>query len=124
MTLANRPRTVDDELRTTIEEVRAVNADLGARLATLISERDRARDTEYLTSTEAAEALGVSRNTVKKWTRLGYLHDSYLTDGGHVRIPRREVDRIARLEHALAETPEPTGPAPESDETSALPWRS
>ena len=93
-------------------------------MATLIDERDRSRDTQYLTSTEAAEALGVSRNTVKKWARLGYLPDVYRTDGGHVRIPRREIDRVARLERLIAETPEPTGPAPEADEAAALPWRS
>lgn len=93
-------------------------------MATLIEERDRSRDTEYLTSTEAAEALGVSRNTVKKWARLGYLHGAYRTDGGHVRIPRREVDRVARLEGLMAETPEPTGPAPQPDETAVAPWRS
>ena len=124
MTLANRPRTVDDELRTALDDVRALDPALGDRVATLIEERDRSRDTEYLTSTEAAEALGVSRNTVKKWARLGYLHDAYRTDGGHVRIPRREVNRVAGLERLMAETPEPTGPAPETREPAALPWRS
>jgi excisionase family DNA binding protein len=124
MALANRPRTVDDELRTALEEVRAIDAQLGARLATLLEERDRARDTEYLTSSEAAGMLGVSRNTVKKWARLGYLHDSYRTEGGHVRIPRRELERVARLERDLTQTPDPTGPAPEPDEASPLPWRS
>jgi len=123
MTLANRSRTVDDELRTALADIRALDPALGNRVATLIDERDRSRDTEYLTSTEAAEALGVSRNTVKKWARLGYLHDAYRTDGGHVRIPRREVDRVAGLERLIAETPEPTGPAAEVDETAAVPWR-
>jgi excisionase family DNA binding protein len=124
MTLANRARTVDEELRTALDDLRALDPALEHRVATLIEERDRSRDTEYLTSTEAAEALGVSRNTVKKWARLGYLHDAYRTDGGHVRIPRREVDRVAGLERLMAETPEPTGPAPEADERAALPWRS
>ena len=113
MALANHPRTVEDELRTALDDVRALDPVLGDRVATLIDERDRSRDTEYLTSTEAADALGVSRNTVKKWARLGYLHDVYRTDGGHVRIPRREVDRVARLEGVIAETPEPTGSAPD-----------
>jgi excisionase family DNA binding protein len=124
MTLADRARTADEELRTALDDVRALDPELGQRVATLIEERDKSRDTEYLTSTEAAEALGVSRNTVKKWARLGYLHDAYRTDGGHVRIPRREVDRVARLERLMAETPEPTGPAPEADEPAASPWRS
>jgi excisionase family DNA binding protein len=124
MTLMNRTTTVDDELRTALDDVRALDPALGHRVATLIEERDRSRETEYLTSTEAAEALGVSRNTVKKWARLGYLHDAYRTDGGHVRVPRREVDRVARLEGLIAATPEPTGPAPEANETAALPWRS
>jgi excisionase family DNA binding protein len=124
MTFANRTRTVDDELRTALEDVRALDPALGNRVATLIEQRDRSRDPEYLTSTEAAESLGVSRNTVKKWIRLGYLRDSYRTDGGHVRIPRREVDRVARLERVMAETPEPMGPASEAGETAASPWRS
>lgn len=124
MTLANRARTVDDELQTVLDEVRAADPQLASRLMTLLQERDRARETEYLTSTEAAKALGVSRNTLKKWVRLGYIHDSYRTDGGHVRIPRLEVERVARLERALAETPSPAGSASGPDETSALPWRS
>lgn len=124
MTLMNRTTTVNDELRTALDDVRALDPALGHRVATLIEERDRSRETEYLTSTEAAEALGVSRNTVKKWARLGYLHDAYRTEGGHVRIPRREVDRVARLEGLMAATSEPTGPAPEADETTTLPWRS
>jgi excisionase family DNA binding protein len=124
MTLANRARTVDDELRTALDDVRALDPALGHRVATLIDERDRSRDIEYLTSTEAAEALGVSRNTVKKWARLGYLHDAYRTDGGHVRIPRREVDRVAGIERLIAETLAPIGPAPEKSEPTALPWRS
>jgi excisionase family DNA binding protein len=124
MPLANRTRTLDDELRTALDDVRALDPALGNRVATLIEERDRSRDPEYLTSTDAAEALGVSRNTVKMWARLGYLRDSYRTDGGHVRIPRREVDRVARLERLVAATPQPTGPAPVAHKTGALPWRS
>jgi excisionase family DNA binding protein len=124
MTLANRSRTVDAELRTALDDVRELDVELGERLAALIEERERSRDSDYLTSTQAAEALGVSRNTVKKWARLGYLADSYRTDGGHVRIPRREVERVARLEHLIVASPEPTGPAPQPEENSPLPWRS
>ncbi|MBI2777147.1 MAG: excisionase family DNA-binding protein [Chloroflexi bacterium] len=115
MTLADRARTVDDELRTALDDVRALDPALGDRVAALIDERDRSRDTHYLTSTQAAEALGVSRSTEKKWARLGYEHDAYRTDGGQVLIPRREVDRVTRLEGHMAETPGPTGPAPEAE---------
>jgi excisionase family DNA binding protein len=124
MPLANRTRTLDDELRTALDDVRVLDPALGNRVAALIEERDRSRDPEYLTSTDAAEALGVSRNTVRKWVRLGYLRDSCRTDGGHVRIPRREVDRVARLERLVAATSQPAGPAPVAYETGALPWRS
>jgi hypothetical protein len=64
----------------------------------------------------------VSRNTVKKWARLGYLRDAFRTDGGHVRIPRRQVERVARLEQLIAKAPESTDPVPEPVERSDLPW--
>jgi len=59
----------------------------------------------WLTSTEAAERLGVSRNTVKKWARTGYLRGSRRDPEGWWRIPEPSVERVARIESDLAAVP-------------------
>lgn len=47
---------------------------------------------EYLTSTQAAEMLGVrSRNTVKNWLDSGMFPGARRTLGGQWRFPRTEV---------------------------------
>ncbi len=48
-----------------------------------------------LTSTEAAELLGLSSpNTVKNWLAGGHFPGAYQTRGGHWRFPRAEVEAV------------------------------
>jgi molybdopterin-binding protein len=47
-----------------------------------------------LTATQAAELLGVSPQTLKQWIYKKRIR-SVLTPGGHHRIPRSEVQRLA-----------------------------
>jgi excisionase family DNA binding protein len=49
----------------------------------------------YMSTGEAASALGVSPNTVKKWVRMGIIRDFWTLPGsGYVKIERAEVQRI------------------------------
>ena len=49
----------------------------------------------YISTGEAAAALGVSPNTVKKWVRLGFIRDFWTLPGsGYLKIARSEVERI------------------------------
>jgi excisionase family DNA binding protein len=58
------------------------------------------RPNDVLTSSEAADLLGVSsRNTVKNWLKDGKFPGAFQTDGGHWRFPREEVEKTrARME--------------------------
>jgi molybdopterin-binding protein len=49
---------------------------------------------ELLKPAEAARELGVSYPTMKQWIYRGKV-DSVKTPGGHHRVPRAEVDRLA-----------------------------
>ncbi len=44
---------------------------------------------------EAANAIGISADTLRRWDRAGDV-ESYRTDRGHRRIPVSEVARLAR----------------------------
>lgn len=48
---------------------------------------------EYLTVKEAAEMLGVSRITIRRYTMTGKLAEIRLPSG-HRRIPRADVERL------------------------------
>lgn len=48
---------------------------------------------EHLTLSEASEALGVSKSTIRRWDRQGTIHADR-TPGGHRRIPRAEIKRL------------------------------
>ena len=71
--------------------------------------------TAWLTSSAAADILGVSRNTAKKWARTGYLRGSRRDPEGWWRIPRSSVERVAQVESDLTTL---SGPGDD------LPWRS
>lgn len=94
--------TVDAE-----RELREISAELAsdrpAIARRLDAVADRLRDhgsfepAGYVTTGEAATALGVSPNTVKKWVRLGYITDVWALPGsGYLKIARAEIDRIRR----------------------------
>src|ERR1700729_3428000 len=44
---------------------------------------------------EAADAIGISADTLRRWDKAGQVQ-SYRTDRGHRRIPVSEVARLAR----------------------------
>lgn len=52
-------------------------------------------DTDYLTTREAAELLGVALRTVQLWVEAGTLK-AWKTAGGHRRIARESVDALRR----------------------------
>ena len=54
---------------------------------------------DCFTTSQAAEVLAVSPDTVLRWVKSGKI-DSYLTPGGHARIPRRAVLAILGREDA------------------------
>src|SRR5919197_851507 len=50
---------------------------------------------DYVSTGEAAAALGVSPNTVKKWVRLGIVTDVWTLPGSaSLKIARSEIERI------------------------------
>jgi excisionase family DNA binding protein len=56
---------------------------------------ETAEPEDYMSTGEAASALGVSPNTVKKWVRMGIIRDFWTLPGsGYVKIARSEVQRI------------------------------
>jgi molybdopterin-binding protein len=50
---------------------------------------------ESMSIGEAANAIGVSADTLRRWDQAGEVQ-SYRTDSGHRRIPASEVARLAR----------------------------
>jgi molybdopterin-binding protein len=50
---------------------------------------------ESMSIGEAANAIGISADTLRRWDRTGQVQ-SYRTDRGHRRIPASEVARLAR----------------------------
>lgn len=50
---------------------------------------------ESMSTGEAANAIGISADTLRRWDRAGEVQ-SYRTDRGHRRIPVSEVARLAR----------------------------
>ena len=80
------------EARGRREHARAVQALL--EVATSATERRAGGPREYLTTGQAADALGVSRQTIKNWVAAGHLRAAQL--GGRTFVHRAEV--LAQLE--------------------------
>ncbi len=60
-------------------------------------------DSTVLTSGDVARIFAVTKTTVKRWARDGYLA-SFKTPGGHFRFRQADVDALkARHETAAAE---------------------
>jgi excisionase family DNA binding protein len=83
-------------LLTDVADARAQEA--AERIRTALREAD---EEEYLTTTEAAHALGIrSVNTIKLWIKTGYLRGKKI--GGRTLIPRTEIARLEHDEHVRA----------------------
>ena len=58
-----------------------------------------------LSTSQAAEALGVSLGTIRRWSDMGYLQ-SYRTPGGQRRFSREQIERfVTSLEPERPEQP-------------------
>ncbi len=56
-----------------------------------------------LSTSQAAQALGVSLGTIRRWSDMGYLH-SYRTPGGQRRFSQEQIDVfVSSLEQQTAE---------------------
>ncbi len=94
MTILREPQ------RDEVEQSLALLSDVADERAREAADRIRAalreaEQEEFLTTTEAAHALGIrSVNTIKVWVKTGYLKGKRI--GGRTLIPQSE---IARLEH-------------------------
>lgn len=52
-----------------------------------------------LSTSQAAQALGVSLGTIRRWSDMGYLQ-SYRTPGGQRRFSQEQIDAfLGSLEH-------------------------
>ena len=93
-TTINRPTTNDLEIGKLREDLLAVRPDLAERLDAILDARKRAGADENMRTGEASKALGVSRNTLKKWVKVGLIASVSLPGGTEIRIPREEIDRV------------------------------
>jgi excisionase family DNA binding protein len=66
-------------------------------------------DKKYLTTTEAAQLLSVSADTVLKWVRAGKVR-SYRTPGGHCRIPAEEITTLLPSDISMTASPNTAAP--------------
>ena len=66
---------------------------IGSHILAYLLPRTRARQSDALTPTQAAKALGVSYPTIKQWIYRKRIR-SVVTPGGHHRIPRSELARL------------------------------
>jgi hypothetical protein len=97
MARSTLPEYLQRELEDISRRLAEQQPDLAERLENVVGAlRNEQVDPEgYLSSGEAATALGVSPNTVKKWVRLGIIRDFWTLPGsGYVKIASSEVQRI------------------------------
>jgi excisionase family DNA binding protein len=92
VTILRTPQRV--ELEQSLDLLDAVNdaraREAAERIRAALGEADQE---EYLTTMEAARALGIrSVNTIKLWVRTGYLEGKRI--GGRILIPRAEIERL------------------------------
>jgi len=73
--------------------------------------------TEYFTTTQAAQLLSVSADTVLRWVKSGKIA-SYRTPGGHARIPREAVLELVQADDTHVDT----APAIGGDATHLFCW--
>jgi excisionase family DNA binding protein len=60
-----------------------------------------------LSTSQAAEALGVSLGTVRRWSDMGHLA-SYRTPGGQRRFSAEQIEQfLEKLERGTVESAEP-----------------
>lgn len=59
-----------------------------------------------LTPREAAELLGVHRETLATWAREGHISVAFITPGGHRRYTRQEIMRVRQGKPAQREPEE------------------
>ncbi len=52
-----------------------------------------------LSTSQAAEALGVSLGTIRRWSDLGYL-ESYRTPGGQRRFSHEQIEQFVESLHS------------------------
>jgi excisionase family DNA binding protein len=58
---------------------------------------------KFLTTTDAAHAIGVSAETIRLWEKLGKL-PAVRTESGLRLFSRKDVDRVAREYRSVIET--------------------
>jgi excisionase family DNA binding protein len=106
MTRPSLPEHLERELEDISRRIADQQPELAERFGTFVDalRESRGEPEGYMSTGEAAQALGVSPNTVKKWVRMGIVRDFWTLPGsGYVKIARAEVQRI-RAEGAPATT--------------------
>lgn len=84
-----------EDLRRDLQRERPALAERLEQVVDRIRDGSPAEPAGYISTGEAAAALGVSPNTVKKWVRLGFVRDFWTLPGsGYLKIARSEVERI------------------------------
>ena len=73
-------------------------ADGAATVEALLTAAQR-EDADYLTTTEAAQHLGVSRQVLVNWIRRGYLNSTRV--GDRILLSKTELDRFEKVSHML-----------------------
>jgi excisionase family DNA binding protein len=54
---------------------------------------------KLLSKSEAARRVGVDRDTISRWIKLGYLHEVRIGPGTYPRIREADLDALVRGDH-------------------------